>query len=351
MFAYIGCRTTRERNARGEGISVVKCHPDTGALSLVEIHKGWENPSYLTLNKAKRLLYTVHGDGTQASAFSIDAKTGLLNHINSQSTQGKNPVHLALSPNEQHLIVSNHVSSSLAVLPVEKNGALGELSQLITLEGEPGPHRKEQPFAKPHFNPFDPSGRFVAVPDKGLNKIFTIPFRNGELIADEMREVSTRETAGPRNTVFHPRLPYCYTINELDSTVTAYRFDAKHGSLQPFQIISGLSEHFTGDSRGAGIQLNRRGDTLYTSHRGADTIAVMSIDQHTGDLTLEQSMPCQGKTPRFFTLDPSNRWLYALNEDSDSIECFKVAEKGTGLLSATGQTFHSASPVCMVFGE
>ena len=43
----------------------------------------------------------------------------------------------------------------------------------LRLEGEPGPHRVEQPFAKPHQVEFDPSGRFIVVPDKGVDRIFT----------------------------------------------------------------------------------------------------------------------------------------------------------------------------------
>ncbi|HEY4298383.1 MAG TPA: hemagglutinin, partial [Paraburkholderia sp.] len=35
MFAYVGSRTTRERNARGDGISVYRADTETGALEFV----------------------------------------------------------------------------------------------------------------------------------------------------------------------------------------------------------------------------------------------------------------------------------------------------------------------------
>ncbi|UTV98420.1 lactonase family protein [Marinomonas rhizomae] len=348
MLAFIGCRTTKERNARGEGISLVSYNEIDGSLKLVHLEKGLTNPSYLVINKAGDRLYIVHGDGSEVSVFKFDANSRKLTHLNTQDTGGLNPVHLALSQNEKHLVVSNHITSSLAVLPINAEGGLLERSHLIQLAGEPGPHRKEQPFSKPHFNPFDPSGRFVVVPDKGLDKIFLYEFKNGQLDSTHLTEVDCRETSGPRNLVFHTTKPWAYVVNELDSTITAYEFDNKTGALVPFQILSGLSDRFTGNSRASGITLDMMGKTLYSSHRGADAIAVMKIDSETGSLTLIQTISGQGKTPRFITLSPDGKWLYALNEDSDNIITFAVMPE-TGLLQETSQCFITGSPVCMVF--
>ncbi len=58
--------------------------------------------------------------------------------------------------------------------------------------------------------------------------------------------------------------------------------------------------------------------------------------------------PSLGRTPRFFTIDPGGRFLYALNEDSDSIVAFAI-DPHTGRLHPTGTRAQSGSPVCMVF--
>ena len=158
MYAYVGSRTTRERNARGEGITVYLVDQEKGTLAPVQVVKDLVNPSFLALNKAGDRLYTVHGDKTDVSAFSVDKASGKLTFINTQSCEGKNPVHLALDPTERFLVVSNHVGGSLAVMNVAEDGSLGTLNQLLKLEGPLGPHRVEQPFAKPHFNPFDHTG-------------------------------------------------------------------------------------------------------------------------------------------------------------------------------------------------
>lgn len=348
MYAYVGSRTTKERNARGEGISIFRVDPELGSLELVAIEKDLVNPSYLALSKDGQFLYTVHGDASEVSAFRVDRQTGRLSFINRESTKGKNPVHLAFDPSGKFLVVSNHIGASLAVLPVNADGSLAPLSQLVALEGAVGPHRVEQKQAKPHFNPFDPSGKYVVVPDKGLDRIFSFAFVDGQLVPAAAPSVVAREASGPRHLAFHPKSPLAYAINELDSTVTGYRFDARTGALQPFQLLSALPDTFAGNSRASGIQIDAHGRFLYASNRGYDSVAVFAIDATSGRLTFQGAQPTGGKTPRFFALSPNGRFMFALNEDSDSIVTLAV-DPNNGTLSATGAQVRSGSPVCMVF--
>ncbi|WP_205300258.1 lactonase family protein [Pantoea sp. Tr-811] len=348
MYAYVGSRTTRERNARGDGITVYRVDQQAGTLAQVQVVGDLVNPSFLALNRAGDRLYTVHGDQSDVSAFAVDKASGRLSFLNRQSCEGKNPVHLALDPSERFLVVSNHIGGSLAVLNVEPDGRLGSLNQLLKLEGPTGPHRVEQPFAKPHFNPFDASGNFVLVPDKGLDRIFSLRFDNGKLYPAEQPFVTTREGAGPRHLALHPSAPFAYVVNELDSTVTTYRFNPLTGALQPLQILSSLPATFTGNSRASEIEVDRAGRFVYASNRGYDSLAVYAIDAHSGLLSLVDVQPSAGKTPRFFTLTPNQRFVFALNEDSDSIVALAV-DAQHGRLSPTGFSVSTGSPVCMVF--
>lgn len=348
MFAYVGSRTTRERNARGDGISVFKVDLSNGNLELVQLVKDLVNPSFLALSRNGEFLYTVHGDISDISAFKVDRATGKLTFINRKSTHGKNPVHLAIDPTGKYMVVSNHLGSSLAVLPIAADGSLQEMTQLVTLEGPIGPHRVEQKLSKPHFNPFDPSGKFVVVPDKGLDRTFSFSFADGKLTPAVKPFVTARETSGPRHIVFHQRLPMAYVVNELDSTVTAYDFSAADGSLVARQILTTLPETFTGNSRASEIDIDRSGRFLFASNRGFDSIAGFFIDQKTGLLRAGAVTETGGKTPRFFTITPDNRYLYALNEDSDTIVTFAL-DQNTGALKPTGFSVNSGSPVCMIF--
>ena len=349
MFTFVGSRTTRERNAHGEGIMVFRFDPNTGALAPVQVLRDLVNPSFLLVHHKLDVLYTVHGDQHDISCFRIDRASGQLTFLNRQNCQGKNPVHLALDPTGRYLVVSNHITGSLVVLPISDDGSLKAVSQLVRLEGQPGPHRVEQPFAKPHFNPFDPSGLFVLVPDKGLDKIFVFRFEQGRLSPAQYPNLSCREGSGPRHLSFHPHQPWVYVINELDSSVLACYFDVQTGQLHPFQILSSLSDSFTGNSRASEIEVDASGKTLFVSNRGEDSIAVMGIDPDTGRLHLLQIQPTGGKTPRFFTTDPTGQWLFVLNEDSDQIGLAALDPKLRTVQGPISAIQQCGSPVCMVF--
>ena len=348
LRAYVGSRTTRERKARGDGITVFDVDPHTGALTQVQLVGDLVNPSFLALNRAGDRLYTVHGDMQEVSAFAVaaDGRLALLNQV---SCEGRNPVHLALDPTERWLVVSNHLSGTLAAIAVDASGALAGVTQLAKLPGEPGPHRLEQPFSKPHFNLFDPGGNVVIVPDKGLDRIFSYRLRDGSLVPAPEPWVQAREGAGPRQVAFHPALPLLYCVNELDSTVTTYRFEASTGALRPQQILPTLPSSFTGNSRAAAIAVNEAGTCVYASNRGHDSIAAFAIDPASGSLRFIAAAPSGGRTPRALALAPGGKDLYALNEDSDSIVRFAI-DSSSGALLATDDRVACGSPVCMVFG-
>jgi len=238
----------------------------------------------------------------------------------------------------------------VGVVPIEKDGTLGARTDLVTLPGEPGPNRKEQASSHPHDCPFDPAGRFILVPDKGLDRVFTFKLdsSSGKLAPADPPFVATREGAGPRHIAFHPSLPIAYVIDELDSTVTTYRYDPARGALQPVQVVPTAPSSFTGNNTGAEVAVAPSGRFVYGSNRGHDSIVIFSVDRAAGTLTPVGWEPTQGKTPRFFTLDPAANFLYAANQDSDSIVTFRV-NKATGKLAPTGQTVKVGSPVTIVF--
>lgn len=343
MIAYVGARTTRARNARGNGLNVYRLGPELAweHLQMLEM----ENPSFLAFDRTGGFLYTVHGDCDQVSAFSVDPASGRLAFLNKRTTHGRNPVHLSFDPTNRYLVVANHMTSSLAVLPRLDDGSLGEICSLTTITGEVGPHRIEQPFPKPHQVEFDPSGKWIAVPDKGIDKILVYGLDTASGTLQKASSCSAREGAGPRHIAFHPGGRLAYVVNELDSTVACYRFDPKTGTLEAFQILPSLPEAFTGNSRAAEISISDDGRFVYASNRGSDTIAAFEIDA-SGHLTSVGSWATGGRTPRFFTILPGNI-LLAANEDTDTIVAFDVDET-TGRLAPRAEVLKVGSPVCVV---
>ena len=167
-------------------------------------------------------------------------------------------------------------------------------------------------------------------------------------MAADPPSVASRPGAGPRHAAFHPTAPYTYVINELDSTITTFRFDAEKGDLKPLQVITTLPTAFTGNSTTSEIAVTPSGRFVYGSNRGHDSLAMFSVDGATGVLSPIGWESTQGKTPRFFAIEPSGTYLYAANQDSDTIVTFRV-DQTTGKLAPTGQVVKAGSPVTIVF--
>lgn len=350
LFVFVGCYTSKERKGKGEGISVYRMDPLSGGWTDVQLVKGIVNPSFLVLDREKRFLYSAHGDGEQATAFAIDKATGHLTLLNQQSTGGKNGVSLAVDATNRFLVLGNYSSGTVAVLPINADGALAPLSHLVALPGEPGPHRVEQASSHPHDVRFDRADRFVVVPDKALDKVFVyrLDTASGKLVANDPPAVKTRPGAGPGHVDFHPSQPYAYVINELDSTITTYRLDTERGDLKPLQVISTLPPDFTRNNTTSEIAVAPSGRFVYGSNRGHHSIAIFAVNSPSGVLTPVGWESSRGLTPRFFALDPTGSFLYTANQDSDTIVTFRV-DQPTGKLLATGQVIKTGSPSTIAF--
>ena len=148
--------------------------------------------------------------------------------------------------------------------------------------------------------------------------------------------------AGPRHADFHPTKPYAYVLNELDSTIATYRFDGERGTLTPLQTLTTLPPSFTGNNTTSEIAAATSGRFVYASNRG------FAVDDAHGTLSPVGWEPTQGKTPRFFAIEPSGTLLYPANMDTDTIVTFGM-NTGSGQLTATGQVIKTGRPSSIVF--
>jgi 6-phosphogluconolactonase (cycloisomerase 2 family) len=215
--------------------------------------------------------------------------------------------------------------------------------------GEPGPHKVEQVSSHPHDIVFDPSGRYVLVPDKGLDRVFVFSFdaAAGKLTPTAQGAVKSRPGAGPRHLAFHPKLPVVWVLNEIDSTMATYRFDTATGALTALQVTTTLPTDFTGTSTTAEVAVSPDGRFVYGSNRGHDSVTIFAANAE-GLLTTVGWQPSQGSGPRFIGLDPAGHFLHAANEQGDNVVTFKV-DSSSGKLTPTGQDIKTGSPVTIVF--
>lgn len=104
-YAYVGCRTTRERNARGKGLKVYEISEVTGDWKEIQCLETEPNPSYQTLDLEEKYLYSVHGDITKVSSYRI-LDDGRLEHMNTIDIGGKNPVFITPDKTNKYIVVA-----------------------------------------------------------------------------------------------------------------------------------------------------------------------------------------------------------------------------------------------------
>jgi 6-phosphogluconolactonase len=350
ITVYVGCYTTPDRKGRGEGITAYRMDELSGEWTLLGLSARTANPSFLTLHPSMPVVYCVHGGNmSEVSGFVMEDESRL-RPLGTWPSGGVNPVHLDVHPSGRWLVVANYTGATAAVLPVQPSGELGEASDIVPLVGTTGPHPTEQSSSHPHDIPFDPSGNFIAIPDKGLDRVFTfrVDLQSGRLRTTEPASVASAPGAGPRHIAFHPSEHWAYVINELNSTVTTYAFDESGDGMRELQTLSSAPGDLRVRNTGSEVVVHPTGRWVYVSNRGHNSVGAFQVDDRAGTLSRIGWYPTRGETPRAIAVDPSGRFLYAANQTSDTIVTFRVDERD-GALEATGQVLPSGSPSTMLF--
>jgi 6-phosphogluconolactonase len=346
LTAYVGTYT----RGKSKGIYAWRFSPSTGKLSALGLMAETSNPSFLAVHPNRRYLYAVNENAEgSVSAFAIDSATGKLTFLNSASSRGNGPCHLAVDRSGKYLFVANYGSGSTTVLPVRDNGSLGEALAFVQHQGS-SVNKQRQAGPHAHCVTQSPDGRYLLVEDLGLDQVLVYRFdtSKGTLTPNDPAFGTLAPGTGPRHLAFSNGARFAYVLGEMLSNITAFRYNASRGSLESFQTVSLLPADFHGNNSGAEVAVHPNGKFLYGSNRGNDSIAVFTIDAAKGTLAPVDRVPTQGKTPRNFAIDPTGAYLFAANQDSDNVVLFRI-DLRTGIPKATGDVLEAGSPVCLTF--
>ncbi len=350
-FLYVGTYT----NKGSQGIYAWRMDGASGKTTSLGLMAAAPDPSFLALHPNQKILYAVNETSNfegqksgSVSAYAIDRVTGKLTLLNRVSSHGAGPCHVAADAAGKLLAVANYGGGNFATYPLEANGSIGKSFHVISSQGS-GPVGARQEGPHGHSVNFAPDNRHMLATDLGTDSVLISAYdaAAGSLEPGVPPRVAARPGSGPRHLAFSRDGKYCYVINELDSTIDAYQYDAETGNLTAMQHVSTLPAGFSGVSTAAEIVLHPSGKFLYGSNRGHDSIAVFAIDEHTGQLSAVEITPTGGRTPRSFTVDNKGRFLIAANQDSDSITMFRIHAK-TGRLTPMHTTLPVKSPVCVL---
>ena len=345
LSLFFGTYTVRG----SRGIYSAEFDTETGALSAPTLAAEANNPTYLALSPDKRRLYAVSDTASLAAGFTISADRRTLTSLDEpQPPVAKPPSHIALDASGRVALVAHYHSGYIAAIPLADTGRPGVPTGRIQHTGSSiNPDRQSAPH--PHCVVPSPDNRHVLVCDLGLDKIFTYRLdpAAAALTPAEPPFIAAEPGCGPRHLAFSSDSRHAFMLSEMGGTLTAFRYEASTGVLQPLHTHTTLAAGFRGENKSAAIRIHPSGRFLYASNRGPDNIAVFTFDPAGERLSLLESVPSGGAQPRDIALSPDGRWLLAAHQDSDNVTVFRV--EASGRLTRTNTNLSVPSPVCIVF--
>jgi len=340
------------RFGEAEGIYRTTLDSETGSLTKPELAAKIGSPGFLAIGPTGKRLYAVCRlpDGESGVAvFEIADDKKSLRLMNTQPTGDGEACHVSVDPSGRCLFTVQYGTGSVCAFPLKEDGTIGTRTAHVRHTGS-GPNRQRQEGPHPHCAIPDPTNQFLLVPDLGADQIVIYKTNLDTGRIEPHGAGRSPVGAGPRHLKFHPSGKFAYVINELDLSVTGYKFDDKAGTLTEFQTISALPPKMREVScSGSEIRIHPNGKFLYTANRGHDSIAAFKIDPASGKLTFVEHESVRGCHPRNFNVDPAGKFLIVAGRDSNTLSVFQIDDT-TGALVYGSSIVNSPSPISVEFG-
>lgn len=356
-LVYVGTYTDGGAYSKSssQGIYAYRLNETTGQLTSLGLAAKTSNPSFVVVSPNGDYLYAVdetdtyNGKPTGAiSAFAIHRSTGKLTFLNEVESLGTAPCHLSIDKTGKFLMVANYDSGSVAVFPLGADGRIGKAADFIQHHGS-SVNKARQAGPHAHFIATSPDNRFALNNDLGLDKVFVYRFnaKTGKLTPNQTPWFNGHPGAGPRHLAFSPNGRFVYLVSEMGSTLTVLSWEAKTGVLHELQNLPAAPKSFTREANyPAEVEVLNNDRYVYISNRGMNTIGVYAITPGKGTVKLVEEDSTQGKYPRQFTIDPTNRYLLAANQNSANLIVYRI-NHSTGHLTPTAQKLKLDFPVCI----
>ncbi|MCK8487638.1 lactonase family protein [Paenibacillus sp. MBLB2552] len=336
--------------ANDPGVYVYEMDSANGEIRLLDQAAGMKNPTFLGVDAEHRKVYAISETSMEGErigeviAFDVDTESKL-RELNREVTIRPSSSHIQLDRSSRFAVVSGYHGGNVGLVQLQADGSVGRLVDERQHEGQGAdPVRQDRPH--PHSVTFSPDNRFALVADLGLDRIVVYSFEPevGRLVYHS--EVSTPPGAGPRHLVFHPNGEWLYSINEVNSSISHFNYDAATGELTLQDTVPTLPTEYTGENTTAEVAISADGHHLYGSNRGHDSLVHFTIDPVGGRLTLVEHVSSEGGHPRHFALTPDGLFLIAANRDNSALAVFSV-EPESGRMTFTGRTVSVSKPVCV----
>ncbi len=150
--------------------------------------------------------------------------------------------------------------------------------------------------------------------------------------------VSHREAQAPSSVTVEPSGKFLYVTNQGDNTVSAFSIDGS-GNLSEL-ILAGSPYPTATAPAGSALATTATGSYLYVANSGSNNISAFIVCLTTiapctaadGSLISVASLPVgAGLTPVGIVVDPTNTFVYTIDQDSNQISGYRLNAANGGL--------------------
>jgi 6-phosphogluconolactonase len=327
---YIGCYTA-ESGGNGTGVTAVREEASGELTRVAELPL--TSPSWLLRHPALPVLYAAV-ESAAGEVATIDLERFTV--VDTVSSGGASPCHLAITPDRRFLLCANYSSGSLAVFALSLDGRLTSRTDLVTHTGS-GPDPERQEAAHVHMAvPLDgPQGTLVSAVDLGTDEIRTYDL-SAQGTLSPLSVSALPPGTGPRQLLRRPGTDLAYVAGELNGTIVTVREDPP-GTFTTVDVTPAtLTPYEDGPNYVAHLELTP--DRLYVSNRGPDCVTEFDLAGPTPRAVADH--PC-GAFPRHFSL--VNNTCHTAAQLGDAIVSFP-------LTGGAPVHFPTGTPTCVIAG-
>ena len=281
------------------------------------------NPSYLTVSKNKKFLYSIADEGVEAFEILED---GDLESINKSGIGGMRGCYVEVDNENRYLFVGGHHDGRVSMLSLNADGSIRGVSDGIFHQGMG--RSIEQRNYIPHVDcvKLTPDQKFLCAVDNGLDhvKIYRIDYEKGKLKLAHI--VRGQMQSAPRMIRFSANGKYAYILYELANVVEVYRYDGTENVpvFEKIQTISTMAKNDSFNCAASGMELSSSGKYLYCSNAGINSVVCYEIDEETGMLSVVFKTRINSDYPKMLAVLPDDEHYVTLNNNSNEIMTYKA---------------------------
>ena len=332
------------------GIYVFHIDIDNGEILKKKFYKSLANP--IAISKRERFIYVCYKnntgrptDGGLWQYASMDLQFGL---AGKSTDHGKTYVDSYVNEDRTYAYAVDYYNNEVVVIPILKQKIV-KVVQTIKHQGS-SVDEKRQNEAHPCFIDATPDQKWIVVCDLGTDEIVLYDIgEKGRLQRNDELTFKVKPGSGPKKIIFSPDGQFAYVLSELTSEIHVYRYE--DGVFTFVQTVKTYpTDEYIGQNTAGDILINEKGDYLFVSNCGHDSVTTFEVDLATGMLTAVDNTDTDEKPVSMILV--IDKYIVVASQKGGSIESFEVRRgESKGVLFETHFSYMVSEPVCLIEGR